>query len=93
MVHDFSSHGGDDWSDAVSSVSGRMEKAVDSINATASEMLLTDADIEDMWLAKAVLERIAEARNTSVDDLIEEVCDKLDELETTLFNPPLWDAD
>ena len=78
----------------MSSVSERVEKVVDSINATASEMLSTDADIEDMWLAKEVLTRSAEARNISVDDLIEDVCDKLDELETTLFNPPsLSDSD
>jgi hypothetical protein len=92
-ILDVSSHG-DDWSDNMSSVSDRVEKVVDSINATASEMLSTDADIEDMWLAKEVLTRIAKARNISVDDLIEDVCDKLDELETTLFNPPfLSDSD
>ena len=70
------------------------DKSPDNHEGDWSETLSivsTDAEIEDLWLAKVVLKRIAKARNTSVDDLIEDVCDKLDELESTLLNPLSFD--
>lgn len=71
----------DDSSAGSHSTSGESATVVESIRSTANEIL----DVEDVWLSRAVLKTIAESKEVSVDELIEIVCDKLDEIDDSLF--------
>ena len=75
---------GDDSNEGSHLTSSELGKVVDSIRSTARDIL--SSDVEDAWLSRAVLKGIAESKKVSVDDLIESVCDKLDELDDSLFN-------
>ena len=57
------------------------------------ESLLVNLETEevgsdDTWLVNSVMKRYAKTQNISVDDLIEDICDKLDALDMAVFYPP-----
>lgn len=75
---------GDELTEAMSMMSNEVDDVVGSIHSTAQEIL--SSDIEDVWLSRTVLRGIADSNKVSVDDLIESVCDKLDDLDSALFS-------
>jgi len=75
----------DTLSEATSLVSGKFKQAVVGIDTGTSNLFSTDATIDDMWLAKVVLRRYATSNGMTVDELIEDVCDKMDALDKTVF--------
>lgn len=75
----------DTLTDATSVVSGKFNQAVVGIDTGTSSLFSTNATIDDMWLAKVVLTRYATSNGMTVDELIEDVCDKLDALDKTVF--------
>jgi len=44
-----------------------------------------NATIDDMWLAKIVLSRYADSKGLTVDELIDDVCDKMDAIDKAVF--------
>jgi hypothetical protein len=58
-------------------------EAIDSVRSTSN--VIASSQIDDVLLKKAVLKTIAESNDLSFDELIEMVCDKLDELDETLL--------
>jgi hypothetical protein len=77
----------EDWVDETASVvSSHLGPAVNEFQRTANEIFATDATIDDLWLAKVVLTRYARSKGMTVDELIEDVCDKMDAIESIMFS-------
>lgn len=74
----------DELTEAMSVMSSEVDNVVGTIQSTAQDIL--SSDIEDVWLSRAVLQGIADSNKVSVEELIESVCDKLDDLDSTLFS-------
>ena len=69
--------------DSLSTVSGNMN-STDSCSNTLSRIL--SVDVDDVCLTNGVLDRIAKSQNVTVDSVVESVCDKLDDMESALFD-------
>jgi hypothetical protein len=80
---DFHEGDGDGSSQESLAISREVGKVVDSIRSTAKDIL--SSDVENVWLSRDALEQIAESREVSVDALIDSVCDRLGDLDDSLF--------
>jgi len=76
---------GDTLSEATSLVSGKMTQAVRGLDVGTSSLFSINATIDDMWLAKIVLSRYADSKGLTVDELIDDVCDKMDAIDKAVF--------
>ena len=74
------------------SMSEGVDKVVEALDATTSGIFPRTTDIGDMWLTKVVLNPFRSSKHATVDDLIEDVCDKLDDIETSMFFSGFWSA-
>ena len=48
-------------------------------------MLVTETSIEDIWVARKVLNQLATASGKSIEEVVTDVCDRLDEIEMKLL--------
>ena len=80
---DFHEGDGDGSSQESLAISREVGKVVDSIRSTARDVL--SSDVENVWLSRDALEQIAESKEVSVDALIDSVCDRLGDLDDSLF--------
>ena len=51
-----------------------------------SDMLSTNTSIDDVWLARVVLNRYARSNGTTLDQLVEDVCDHMDRIDQEVFS-------
>ena len=77
----------DDWTDEETLTDSSLESFPQNLFDNASGVWSTaSTSIEDLWLARLVLSRYAQSTGKSLDDLIEDVCDKLDRLDERVFS-------
>jgi len=49
------------------------------------EKIVHDTDLDQVWIAKQVLDRYGKSRGKNLDNLVDEFCDKMDEWERKVF--------
>jgi hypothetical protein len=78
-----------DWAD---SMHDSVDRVVEALDSTASGFFPTTAGMGNNWLAKSVLPGFGSSKHGIVDDMLEDVCGKLDDEEITMFISSWWNT-
>lgn len=82
-------HYQDDWAD---SMNNSVDRVVEALDATTSGFFATTTDIGNTWLGKSVRTGFGTSKHGTVDDVLEDVCEKLDDIEVTMFISSFWNT-